>query len=216
MALLTAVFSLGFQTPPIGDSFAVFYATGLVPFLIYSEVSGKLSQAINFSRPLLAYPRVTLVDAIIARAILNALSSLLVAGIVLSGLVWLLAPRTSVDIWPILMALAMAVLIGFGVGVLNCYLVTRFPVWQRLWSIVNRPMFILSCVVFTFETVPLPYQDWLWYNPIVHVVGALRSGLYFGYSGAYVNETYVVLVCLLCTAVGFFLIWRDRDKLLNV
>jgi capsular polysaccharide transport system permease protein len=108
-----------------------------------------------------------------------------------------------------------ALLLGFGVGTMNCFLVTRFPVWQRIWSILNRPMFILSCVVFTFETTPQPFRDWLWFNPVVHVVGMARQGMFSGYDAAYVSHAYVVFFSLMFGALGFFLIWCFRDRLLN-
>ena len=60
IAPLTVVLSVAFHAPPLGSSFALFYATGLVPFLFYNEISTKVAQSINFSRPLLAYPSVTL------------------------------------------------------------------------------------------------------------------------------------------------------------
>ena len=45
--LLTAIFSLGFRSPSVGTNFAIFYATGLVPFLFYLSISGKTAAAIQ-------------------------------------------------------------------------------------------------------------------------------------------------------------------------
>ncbi|MGB7317753.1 MAG: ABC transporter permease [Planktotalea sp.] len=215
IALLTFIFSLGFHAPPLGTSFALFYASGLVPFLVYSELSGKVSQSINFSLPLLGYPRVTLVDAVIARAVLTMLTQTLVFGLVLGGLFVFFGTQAKLDFAAIGFALVLAFALGVGVGIINCFLVTRYPVWQRVWSIANRPMFLLSCVVFTFESIPQPFRDWLWFNPVVHIVGALRQGLYFGYEGAYVSGAYVLFLALFLSVAGLFLIWRFKDRLLN-
>jgi len=215
IALLTFIFSLGFYAPPLGTSFALFYASGLVPFLVYSDLSGKISQAINFSLPLLGYPRVTLADALLARAILCVITQTLVCGLVFGGLFLLIGTQSRIDIVLVAHAIIMAFTLGFGVGVLNCFLITLFPVWQRVWSIINRPIFLLSCIVFVFEMIPQPYRDWLWFNPIVHIVGMTRQGLYFNYSGDYVSVLYVYLLSLGLSVSGFFLIWRFKDKLLN-
>lgn len=215
IALLTFIFSLGFQAPPLGTSFALFYASGLLPFLIYSDLSGKVSQSINFSLPLLGYPGVTLIDAVLARALLNLITQVLVFCLVMGGLLAFFDTQARVDQAILAQAVLLAFVLGLGVGVLNCFLVTRFPVWQRVWSIVNRPMFLLSCVVFLFESIPQPFRDWLWYNPIVHVVGRMRQGLFFGYDGAYVSSLYVCFLSLVLGVAGFFLIWRFRDRLLN-
>ena len=54
IALLTAIFSLGFRSPPIGSNFPIFYATGLVPFLAFIDVTNKTAASVTFSKPLLA------------------------------------------------------------------------------------------------------------------------------------------------------------------
>ena len=82
IALLTLIFSVGFRSPPLGTNFALFYAAGLLPFLMYSDISGKLGQTIQFSRALLAYPRVTFLDALMARFLLNMMTQLVVHGLV--------------------------------------------------------------------------------------------------------------------------------------
>jgi capsular polysaccharide transport system permease protein len=215
IALLTFIFSLGFHAPPPGTSFALFYASGLVPFLVYSDLSGKISQSINFSLPLLGYPRVTLADAILARTFLNVVTQTLVCCLVFGGVILFIGTHSRIDLARLSQAILMAFALGCGVGTMNCFLVTLFPVWQRVWSIVNRPMFLLSCVVFTFESIPMPFRDWLWFNPIVHAVGMTRQALYFGYPADYVSPLYVYLLALGLSTGGFFLIWRFRDRLLN-
>lgn len=74
IALLTAIFSIGFRHPPLGTNFSFFYAGGMLPFLMFVDISGKIGQTIQFSRTLLNYPRVTFVDAILDRLISNSLT----------------------------------------------------------------------------------------------------------------------------------------------
>lgn len=215
IALLTFIFSMGFHAPPLGSSFSLFYASGLVPFLVYVELSNKLSQAINYSAPLLSYPRVTIIDAVLARAVLNTATQAIVVCLIMIPLLAMIDTQAPVDLAALAQGFALAICLGFGVGVVNCFLVTRFPVWQRIWSIVNRPMFLLSCIVFTFESVARPFQDWLWFNPIVHVIGIVRGGLYAGYDATYVSALYVLLISMLLSVIGIFLLWRFRNRLLN-
>ncbi len=215
IALLTFIFSLGFHAPPLGTSFALFYASGLVPFLIYTDISGKIAQSINFSLPLLSYPRVTLADAALARAALCILTQTLVCGLVFGGLLLFIGTQSRVDFMRLAQAILMAFALGFGIGALNCFLITLFPIWQRVWSILNRPVFLLSCIVFVFETIPLPFRDWLWFNPIVHIVGMTRQGLYFSYPGEYISPLYVYFLSLGLSVSGFFLIYLFKDRLLN-
>ena len=76
IGVLTAIFSFALVSPPIGTNFPMFYATGIVPFLAFIDVSNKIAQSIQFSKALLTYPRVTFIDAIMARFFLNRLVSI--------------------------------------------------------------------------------------------------------------------------------------------
>ena len=54
--LLTLIFSIALPSPPLGDSFALFYATGLLPLVLFQDVSQKMVIALRFSRPLFGFP----------------------------------------------------------------------------------------------------------------------------------------------------------------
>ncbi|MEN8657992.1 MAG: sugar ABC transporter permease, partial [Marivita sp.] len=98
IALLSAIFAIGFHAPALGISFPLFYATGLLPFLAFSDITGKLAQALNFSRPLFAYPAVSVFDAILARFILAVLTQLAVASLLLAGILFLSETRATPDL----------------------------------------------------------------------------------------------------------------------
>lgn len=214
IALLTAVFSLGFRSPSIGINFPIFYATGMLPFLLYNDLTGKIATALLFSKPLLAYPAVTFIDAIMARFLVNLLTQLMVAYVVFVGILMTFETRTAPDIPVIAQAFAMAGILALGVGTMNSFLFTRFPVWQRIWSVLNRPMFIVSCIFFVFETVPQPYRDVLWYNPLVHIVGLMRRGFYPSYDAVYVSPVYVIGLGMGLLVAGLFLLRRYHRDLL--
>lgn len=213
--LLTLIFSVGFRSPPIGTNFAIFYATGVVPFMFYNEISGKMSQSMQFSIQLLAYPAVTFVDALVARFLTNVITQLLVAYLVFAGILFFVDTRTDPQIPQIALSLAMAGALAAGIGTLNCYMFSVYPVWQKVWSIINRPMFIISCVIFPFETVPQPWRDYLWWNPLVHVVGEMRRGFYPSYVGDYVSPLYVFGFSLIVLTIGLALLARDHREIIN-
>lgn len=215
IALLTAIFSISFHKPALGSNFSMFYATGMLPFILFTDVSGKLAQALNYSRQLLVYPRVTFVDAIAARFLLNLMTQVLVSYIVLGGLMALFETRVIPDGRTLVTAYALTALLALGVGTLNSYLTVRFPVYQRIWSIAMRPLFLMSCIFFLFDTLPETYGRWLWYNPLVHVIGLVRRGFYPSYDGAYISEAYVLALGLGTLVTGLLLLRRDHKILLE-
>lgn len=216
ITVLTIFFQIGFAAPALGVSFPLFYATGMLPFLMFSDISGKIGSALGFSRSLLEYPRVTYLDAILARLILNGMTQALVAYILFSSILILFETRTILYFPAIFAGFGMAIAFGFGVGVFNCYMTTRFSLWQRIWAIATRPLFIISCIFFVFDTIPQPFRDYLWWNPLVHVVGMTRSGFYPFYEADYVSVTYVMLVSLGLSVAGLFLLNRFHKDILQL
>ena len=215
IVLLTLVLSLAFQAPPLGISFPLFYATGLVPFLAYVDLSSKTAQSINFSRALLSYPAVNFIDALIARFALNAMVQIVVGLCIFSFVLLAMDTRALLDPRALGLAIAMLGALAWGIGVMNCLLLSKYPIWQRVWGILNRPLFIISCIFFTFDVIPAEYQKFLWWNPLVHIVGQMRSAFYPTYAPDYISALYVFALSLSLATTGLFFLWRYHRDILE-
>lgn len=215
IALLTFIFTLAFSAPPLGQNFPLFYATGFLIYTAYLNISNKITVAIRFSKPLLFYPAVRFTDPLAARFILNAMTEWVVAATVLGGIVVVFALDTGFDYLILSMAFALALGLGLGIGTLNCALVSLFPVWERVWAILNRPLFIVSTVFFIFEAVPQPFRDLLWFNPLVHVVGLARRAIYPSYDAGYVSVAYVAGLAGVTCLLGLILLARWYRQIIN-
>lgn len=214
IALLSLVFSLGFKTPPLGDNFPIFYATGLLPFSMFSVASNKMAQAINYSKALLNYPRVTFMDTLISRMVLTVTTNLMVGFILLFAITMAWETRTVLELDRAILAYSMAIALGVGVGTLNCFLITMFPLWQMIWGILMRPMFVLSGVILLLENIPTPYSDYLWFNPVIHATGEMRGAFFLQYEAKYVSPAYVFGVAAVSLLLGLLFLRRyHRDML---
>lgn len=213
--LLTIIFSVGFRHPPLGTNFAIFYATGIIPFMGYLELSNKVAGSISYSQAFLGYPAVTFMDALLARIMFNAATHIFVAAIIFTVIVGFMETRTHPEIVGIAIAMVMMIVFASGVGTMNCFLFSAFPWWKSAWSILMRPLFLVSCIFFVFDTIPLPYRDWLWWNPLVHVVGQMRSSFYPSYRADYVSHLYVFGLSLALLVVGLALLIRFHRDLQN-
>lgn len=216
IAVLSMIFGLIARTPPIGVNFQIFYATGLLTFMYYRELESKITTSIRFSKSLLFYPSITYVDAVIGRFILAMITQLLVFYILVSLILAIWVTRTYIEPKFILTAFAAGSVLAAGVGMVNCVLISFFPIWERLWVVVNRPLLLVSGVIFVHEDVPQPWQDYLWYNPIVHVVGQMRRGFYPSYQGEYIELMYPIGIGMVLMVVGLILLNRYNREILNL
>lgn len=216
IALMSFVFALILRSPSLGTNFPLFYASGFLPFTMYSTLSSQITKAIQYSKALLAYPAVTFMDALLARFLLNALTDLLVLFVVMSGIIIYFNLNPILN-WPaIFTAIGMIFAMSVSVGVMNCYLISSFPLWERLWAVISRPMFILSGVIFIPEDVPSRFRDIYMLNPIAHITSEMRKGFYATYDAVYVRPTYVFMVALVLTIFGLlFLLKNHKDIVLK-
>ncbi len=215
IVLLAAAFSLIVRVPSLGNSFIIFYATGYLPFQIYTSTAEKTTRALHYSRALLSYPSVLWIDAFLARFVLNFLTGTTVFCIVMTGIVIVVDARVSLDIFPVIIGLSSAASLGFGVGMINCMLGGLFPVWTNIWSIVSRPLFLASGVLFIFEDMSGLVQSILWWNPLMHVTGMVRTGFYSTYNPMYISLPYVWIVALVLILLGLIFMKPNYQKILE-
>lgn len=203
--VLAYAFSLLQKSPSLGTSFLLFKATGVLILRQFIVLSGVTGHALTFSRSLLLYPRVTWLDAVLARFALNLLVQIGVTGLILGCVVLHDGNAPLID-WPsLLLALALTAAMGLSLGVLNSYLFHRFELWQQAWSILMAPLFIISGVILLYEDMPQAAQGVLWFNPVLHLTGLMRAAFYPVYKPEYISLVYVGLWCLIPLVTGMML-----------
>lgn len=200
--LMTAIFSAGFRTPSLGTNFAIFYASGFMPYIMFQKLSSSLGNSVRQSRSLLTFPRVTVADALAAVIILEILTQLTISCIIFSALRVFYDTRTILDLPVLINTYLMAIALGVGIGILNCFLFMQFNLWRTVWGILTRPLVIISGVIFLHEKVPEPYRTWLEWNPLVHVTGEARKAFYISYHAEYVDPIFVYTISGVCAVIG--------------
>lgn len=214
--ILSLAFSLIVRSPSLGNSFILFYATGYLPFQLYTTIASKTSAAINFSRALLAYPSVTWLDAVLARFFLELLTGVTVFCILIPGILMFVSSYIVLDFSPIIIAIFLTSLIGLGVGMVNCLLFAFIPIWRSIWGILSKPLFIASGVMFTLEDMPPLAREILWWNPLMHVTGLLRTGFYPTYHASYLSLPYAFGVALILIFAGLLFLRANHKKVLEL
>ena len=147
--------------------------------------------------------------------IVRRVRGVVVGTLVLAGMVLVLVTRATPDLPGIALAVSMLLPLTLGFGVMNAFLFLAFPAWERIWTILTRPLFIISGVFFLFEDVPAELREYLWYNPLFHVTGQMRSAFYATYDAAYVSVVYPLMIGAGLTVLGLLLLFRYADGMLH-
>ena len=193
VVVLSVAFSLISRTPRLGTNFQIFYVTGVVPFHMYSQVSSRVAGSIRFSRQLLGFPSVTVLDALFARFLLSYLVSIIVFIVLATGVIWYYRLSVNVDVPSAMLSIAMAGSLAIGVGTFNSVLFIAWPTYENIWGIITRPMMLASGVLFLINDLPEKYFQYLEWFPVAQVVGEMRHAFYPSYDSSYVNPFYIFM-----------------------
>ncbi|KQV34797.1 MULTISPECIES: ABC transporter permease [unclassified Rhizobium] len=213
--LMTLIFSAVAKVPPLGSDFPLFFASGYLCFQFYQGMSSYVAAAVKANKSLLTYPLVAPIDAVVARYVLQFITTSFVAAFILGMIIVKLPTSVQFDWSYILEALFAATLLGAGMGLINVTLFARSPLYEQIFSLVNRPMFMISGVFFVPDAMPRPYLDYLLYNPILHAVMCFRQGIYPEYRPEILDMGYLYEWVFGTIFVGLVLLSVSAAKLRN-
>jgi capsular polysaccharide transport system permease protein len=177
---------------PLGESAALFFATGSATFQAFSYLAMFTMRSISAARPLLGFPSVKLLDAMYAASLLEILSCCTVTLIVL-----IIGVSFGIDVVPrnmeeAVFAYGSAILLGLGVGMLNSILVMMVPMWMVMFGLTRIFLWITSGALFLPDKLPEPLRTMMSYNPIAQSLEWMRSAYYEGVGVGFLDKAYVV------------------------
>jgi capsular polysaccharide transport system permease protein len=205
ISIFWGIRTLGGPPTHFGLATPVFLLAGFSPWFLVSESVAASVNAIGGNRALLSYPQVFPIDLLIARTLLIGATYFCVM------VLWLLVIRVFGYVAPlqepakIFLALAMAVLLGFGAGAIGSSLNLILPTTARIVPILLRILFFTSGLFFSVSELPLRIQHYLSFNPILHIIELTRSGFSSTYPANFVSLGYISGWVMAVLAIGLLL-----------
>lgn len=200
---------------PIGESAALFFATGSATFQAFSYLALYTMQSILAARPLLGFPSVKLLDAIFAAALLEMLCSCTVTLVVLT-----VGALFGVDVMPrdivaAACAYGSAILLGLGLGIINSVLALAIPMWALIFNFSRILLWIFSGALFLPDNMPEPARTAMSYNPIAQSLEWMRSAYYEGVGVGFLDKIYVLKFAIIAIFLGLLTERLARGYLLR-
>ncbi|MEQ8482574.1 MAG: ABC transporter permease [Hoeflea sp.] len=191
ITFLTLIFSAIARNPPLGTSFPMFFATGFIAFHYYRSIENYVSAGIKSNKTLLSYPNVAPVDVIIARYVLQLATTTAIALVVLGFLMQVIRNPPVINFFPLVEAAFLASIMALGIAMANNVLFIKYRIYERLYAVVNRPLYLISGIFFLPDAIPHPFRELLLINPGIHVVMLFRQGFYPEYRAIGLDLPYV-------------------------
>ena len=214
--IMIAVFLLMFHAlgrkSHAGMDLIPFLATGFVTFFAIRGTVGRLCSAISGNLGLLSYPHVTPLDTMIARAVLELATFIVVFAVIIFG-AWLFdASPMPHDTFGVIIAITLAITWGFAFGIVEWGVELVFPLVEKFMSAIWRIMMFTSGIFFTLNDIPLEAQKYFALNPIFHAIEHLRAAFFPGYISPITSYDYLLgwIVGLLFLGLLFERSLRNR------
>ncbi|WP_045465106.1 ABC transporter permease [Vibrio hyugaensis] len=214
--VLVGIFSALGRQSPVGGDLAVFFTTGIVPWIIYSSISARLSGAVGANQALLSFPHVTPFDTLMGRALLESTTMLVVFALIVVSLQLMGKAMAVYDLFHVLMGLLVLIIFSSGVGMVNSAIRIYFDSWEKLFNALNRPLYFMSGIFFTAASLPPQAREYLQWNPIFQCVEWIRSGFFSTYQNTYINYNYAVASAAATFLIGLALTQYTRHKARNL
>jgi capsular polysaccharide transport system permease protein len=211
--LLILVNSALGRTAPYGDSVALWYAVGVVPFLAFQYMSRFMSLGVVLNRPLLAFPVVRITDILFSRALVEVLNAGLVTIIVILILWYFGIDFTPRDPVQASLALLAMMLLGLGFGVLNAIIAAVFPFWVTGFALCTIVFWFSSGIFFVPDAFPEAVRRPLSYLPWLQGVEWMRSAYYDGYGNGILDRIYLTAFGAITLCVGLIVERLVRGKM---
>ncbi|WP_085034511.1 ABC transporter permease [Ensifer aridi] len=213
VAMMTLIFQVFARMPALGLSFPLFFASGYLPFTFYQRMSSFMAGTMKANKALLSYPVVSPFDAIVSRFVLQLMTDALVTIVILMMIVELADVTQPMNVAGMVKAAGAAAVLGLGVGTINIVMFARFALYEQIFGIINRPLFMISGVFFLPENLPNPFREFILYNPLVHIIMWFRSSIYLEYRAGGLDTGYVIEFAFVCFAAGLALLTTSMREI---
>ncbi|MBD9511392.1 capsular biosynthesis protein [Ensifer sp. ENS10] len=203
--ILLFIYQVSNRATPFGDSLRVFFATGLIPTLLFTYVSRFMSLSVILNKPMLAFPVVQVVDILMARAALEIVAAALTLAQALL-ILWLMGDNPfPYDLEQAVLAYLTILLAAIGVGIWAGVITMIMPFFATLYALFCIIIYLASGSLFVVSALPDAFAIPLAYSPVVQAVEWMRSAYYPSYSDRLVDKTYLLHFALVSVFSGLFM-----------
>ncbi|WGD30504.1 ABC transporter permease [Ancylobacter sp. WKF20] len=213
LTMMMTIFTLIGRRPDFGTSLLLFLGTGILPFFLFTHVSGRTTGAVRASGLVRALAPVHPLDIMLARSLLET-ATLLVIAVLLFTVIYATGVKDAIPVRPMLAieGFAATALLAIGVGLINGVIGAFFRLWAVIYGVLSRSLIFLSGVFFVPDFMPPAIRYYLSWNPLLHGLEWFRSGFYLTYPTLTLDKGYLIGFSVVALLVGLALerVFRAR------
>ncbi|MGZ0075252.1 ABC transporter permease (plasmid) [Sphingobium limneticum] len=210
LASAVALLHAGHGLPHGGIHPVPFAILGYALFIMFRGMVTRADGALESNMPLLYHRRVTIFDIMFARALLEAVGTIMAFGVLMSFVMVLGIADPPARLFDLIIGIALLFWISFAISLLICSWTHDNRLVARFVHPITYILMPLSGAFFQISWIPEPYRTWLTWFPLSTIFELLRYGQFHTAKNTYVDIPYLVGWCLLLTYGGLLSIKATR------
>lgn len=205
MVILLLIYKILDRQAVFGDDLVLFFATGLIPALMFNYVSRYMSVSLITNKGMLAFPEVKLLDILLARSLLELFGIVLSIFFMITVIVSVGSSPNPRSVLDVMCVLAIVALLAVGVGVVVSVISAVWPFFAMFYSLFTIVIYISAGAPIYLHAFPDVVIYYCSFNPVFHAVEWIRTAYYLGYPNFYISRLYLVSWAFVSLAVGLLM-----------
>lgn len=198
ITILSFVFSFRGSDHSSGLNFILIFVTGIIPYLLFQNITSRSANAIESNRGLFNYRQVKPLDTITARSILEVVIYSIILTAMLVVLDSLLGMEYRLNnLLMVYISISSLVLFSYSLGVMFMVMGSINPESKKIIPMIMKPMYFISGIFFTASEVPEGLREYLLLNPIFNMIEWIRYSTFVEMgSYKYYDVSYILAITL--------------------
>jgi capsular polysaccharide transport system permease protein len=205
LVVLAAAYTLIGRQPSYGTDTFTWVLSGTLPFVVFLYGTRAISQSLSANASLLSFSIVRRIDLLLARALVELVTAIIIGTIMFSIFVLLRGPLAFADFQLCVLAVLLTYWTGLAFGSLAAPIVRIWPAMLMVMQMFVIICWITAGIVYLPDSVPEPFHTYLAYNPLVHCSELLRFGLYDDYQSRTMDIDYLMTLTSVLILMGLSL-----------
>jgi len=192
----------------------VFLATSFLSYNTFRAVIQQSMHAFSANKSLFIYKQVKPFDTLVSRYILELFISIIVTLIFIFIGLYLDLDISCKNMLFVMLAFFWFSFFGFSLGVLFAVLSYFFENFPKIINIIFYPMFFISGLFFTAQSLPENIRGILLINPVFQFEEMIHGFYFYTLDDRYVNYIYLLLWTLVPLFLGLWLYKKSERKII--
>lgn len=197
-----------------GIDYPVFLATGFLTYNFFKAVMSGSMNSFDANRALFSYKQVKPIDTLFSRFLLEFLvmSAAIIVFICFGMYVgFSIIPK---DFAMVLLAVIWLGFFAFGIGVLFAVIASFYETFAKIIGFLSTPLFFLSGLLYTVESLPQTARELVLYNPVIHFIEMIHGNYFLVLDTRYVDYEYMMYWTIVPLFFGLYFYKKSQNKIL--